>query len=347
MAAVLALLPSCEKETVLTVNPSSLSFPDAGGSQTVTLTANKAWSASSTQSWCKVSPSAGEEAAGSRITIACDANTTYDERSCASTFTCAEKTVTVNVTQATNQGLVVGQTSFELTKAAQQLEIPVQANVKFSVEVAANCKDWIKYSTTKGLTSSTVVLDIAENKDYDSREGQVTIKQEGGSLSSTISIRQTQLDGLFISTPEYHLSNESHTLTVEVSTNVAFEGTSGADWVKYVETKGLNAKQVVLSVAANESYDARETQVRLSAYRQQRDERRRRTQRPVPQGHLVPHHETVAGRPVDRQLRRFRGLGSRPSDRACDQSRSSELRGEKIRTPRKARHPQPLVARSD
>ena len=37
--------------------------------------------------------------------------------------------------------------------------------------------------------------------------------------------------------------------------------TSGADWVKYVETKGLNAKQVVLSVAANESYDARETQV--------------------------------------------------------------------------------------
>lgn len=261
VAAALALLPSCEKETVLTVNPSSLSFPDAGGSQTVTLTANKAWSASSTQSWCKVSPSAGEEAAGSRITIACDANTTYDERSCAVTFTCAEKTVTVNVTQATNQGLVVGQTSFELTKAAQQLEIPVQANVKFSVEVAANCKDWIKYSTTKGLTSSTVVLDIAENKDYDSREGQVTIKQEGGSLSSTVSIKQTQLDGLFISTPEYHLSNESHTLTVEVSTNVAFEVTSGADWVKYVETKGLNTKQVILDISANETYDARETQV--------------------------------------------------------------------------------------
>jgi len=261
VAAVLALLPSCEKETVLTVNPSSLSFTDAGGSQTVTLTANKAWSASSTQSWCKVSPSAGEEAAGSRITIACDANTTYDERSCAVTFTCAEKTVTANVTQATNQGLVVGQTSFELTKAAQQLEIPVQANVKFSVEVTASCKDWIKYTTTKGLTTSTVVLDIAENKAYDSREGQVTIKQDGGGLSSTVSIKQTQLDGLFISTPEYHLSNESHTLTVEVSTNVAFEVTSGADWVKYVETKGLNTKQVILDISANETYDARETQV--------------------------------------------------------------------------------------
>ena len=263
VAAGLALLPSCEKETVLTVNLSSLSFTDAGGSQTVTLTANKVWSASAGQSWCQVSPSGGEEAAGSRITVTCNANTTYDERSCAVTFTCEEKTVTVNVTQATNQGLVVGQTSFELTKAAQQLEIPVQANVKFSVEVAASCQDWIQYTTTKGLTTSTIVLDIAENKTYDSREGQVTIKQDGGSLSSTISIRQTQLDGLFISTPEYHLSNESHTLTVDVSTNVAFEVSSSADWVKYVETKGLDTKQVILHIAANETYDAREAQVSI------------------------------------------------------------------------------------
>ncbi|MBO4537138.1 MAG: BACON domain-containing protein, partial [Bacteroidales bacterium] len=133
LAAGVAALISCEKETVLTVDQSSLSFTDAGGSQTVVLTANKAWTASAGQTWCKVTPSGGEEAAGSRITIACDANTTYDERSCTVTFTCAEKTVTVAVTQATNQGLVVGQTSFELTKAAQQLEIPVQANVKFSV----------------------------------------------------------------------------------------------------------------------------------------------------------------------------------------------------------------------
>ena len=164
VAAGLMLLSSCEKETVLTVDQRSLSFTDAGGAQTVSLTANKVWSASAAQAWCKVSPSGGEEAAGSRITITCDANTSYDERSCAVTFTCAEQSVTVNVTQATNHGLVVGQTAFELTKAAQQIEIPVQANVKFSVEVAAACKDWISYRTTKGLTTSTVVLDIAENK---------------------------------------------------------------------------------------------------------------------------------------------------------------------------------------
>ena len=87
--SILALLPffaSCEKETFLTVDQTSVSIPDTGGSQTIALTANKPWTASADQSWCKVSPSAGEEAASTRITITCDANTTYDARS--ATVTC-------------------------------------------------------------------------------------------------------------------------------------------------------------------------------------------------------------------------------------------------------------------
>ena len=200
--AMLAIFSSCEKETMLTVDQTSLSFTDAGGSSSLTLTANKPWSATSNQSWCKVSPSGGEEAMGSRITITCDANTTYDARNATITITCAELTKQISITQATNNGLLVSQTSYELTKAAQQLNIQIQANVSFSVEVDSGCKDWVKYKTTKGLTTSTVVIDISENKTYDSREGKVTIKENGGSLSSTVTIKQSQLDGLFITTPE-------------------------------------------------------------------------------------------------------------------------------------------------
>ncbi len=260
---MLTLLASCEKETLLTVDQTSLSFTDAGGSNTVSLTANKPWTASSNQSWCKVSPSGGEEAASSRITISCDANTTYDARNATVTFTCAEMTKTVSVSQATNNGLFVSQTSYELTKAAQQLIIQVQANVKFSVEVDNRCKDWVKYNSTKGLTTNTVVLDISENKSYDSREGKITIKQDGGSLSSTVTIKQSQLDGLFLTTSEYNLSNEKHTLTVEVSTNVEFDVNPEADWVKYVQTKGLSTKQIILDVLENDTYDQRETKVNV------------------------------------------------------------------------------------
>ncbi len=260
---LLIAFASCEPETMLTIDQTSISFTDAGGSQTVSLTANKPWTASSSQSWCKVSPSSGEEVSSSRITISCDANTTYDARNATITIACAELTKTVSITQATNNGLLVSQTTYELTKAAQQLNIEVQANVKLSVDVDNGCKDWVKYNSTKGLTTSTVVLDIAENKTFDSREGKVTIKQEGGNLLSTVTIKQSQVDGLFITTPEYNLSNEKHSLTIEVSTNVEFDVKPEADWVKYVETKGLSSKQIVLEVAENDTYDQRETKVNV------------------------------------------------------------------------------------
>lgn len=260
---LLLIFASCEKETVLTVDLKELSFTETGGSQTITLIANKPWVVGASQSWCNVSPSGGDEASRSRITITCDANTTYDFRSCTVTITCAELMETISISQASNNGLMLSQTTYEVTKSAQQLNIPVQANVKFSVEVDNGCKDWVKYNTTKGLIPSTVVLDIAENKTYDSREGKITLKQEGGSLTSTVTIIQSQLDGLFLSTSKYNLSNEKHTLTVEVNTNVEFDVKPEDNWVKYVKTKGLDAKQIVLDVEENDTFDLRETKVNV------------------------------------------------------------------------------------
>lgn len=249
---------SCEKETVLSVDQTSITIPDTGGTQTVSLTANKVWTASSNQSWCKVSPSGGEEVSSSRITITCDANTSYDARNASVTFTCAEKTVSVNVSQATNDGLLVSQTEYNITNAAQQLNIEVKANVKFIVEVDNGCKDWVKYNTTKGLTNSTVVLDISNNEAYDGREGKVTIKQTDGNLSATVVIKQDQVDGLLLTKSEYFISSEKQNLTIVVSTNISFDVISAVDWIKHIETKGLNTKQIVLEIQRNDSYDLRE-----------------------------------------------------------------------------------------
>ena len=71
-------------------------------------------------------------------------------------------------------------------------------------------------------------------------------------LSSTVTIKQSQLDGLFITTPEYNLSNEKQTLTVEVKSNIDFEVKSEADWITYIETKGLKTNQIILDVAEND-----------------------------------------------------------------------------------------------
>ena len=261
IAASLVFFSSCEKETVLSVDQQLLTFTDSGGSQILSLTANKPWTVSSDQSWCKVTPTAGEEAASSRISVNCDINTTYDTRYCNITFTCAEIVKTVSVTQDESDGMLISPTEFNLSNDAQQVSIEVKANVKFTVAVDDACKNWIRHSATKGLTTSTVILDISKNEDYDGREGRVTISQTNGSLFSTIKIRQSQNNGLFITTSEYELSNESHQLSIEVKSNINFEVSSGASWIKYVETKSLNTSFIVLDIEANQDYDKREGKV--------------------------------------------------------------------------------------
>lgn len=257
------VLQSCEQETILIAEPSTVSFTDAGGTQSITITANNAWSARADQSWCQVSPSAGEDDAGTRISISCDANTSYDARSCTITISCAEMTKTISVSQATNNGLLVSQTEYNLSNSAQKLNIEVKANVAFDVIVDDACKGWIKHTATKGLSNSTVELDIAANDTYDGREGKVTIRQKDGSLQTNITIKQGQTNGLFITTSEYNLSNEKHTLTVEVLSNIEFDVKPEVSWIRHVETKGLKTSQIVLDIEANADYDAREGKVNV------------------------------------------------------------------------------------
>ena len=65
----------------------------------------------------------------------------------------------------------------------------VKANYEFDVTVS---DDWITKVATRGLTSTKLQFNIAKNKSYDNRAGSITIKQKGGTLTSTINVYQSQ-----------------------------------------------------------------------------------------------------------------------------------------------------------
>lgn len=250
---------SCEQETILLINQSTLSIKDDGGSSSLSFTANKAWTASSDQGWCKVTPGSGDASDNNNVSIIinCEPNTTYDSRSCTITIQCAELTKTIAVTQDTNLGLLISPSSFEISNAAQNVTIEVKTNVQYEVVVDASCTSWINIVSTKGLSTNTVTLAISENKDYEGREGIITISQKGGSISETVTIKQNQTNGLFVLNTEYDLSNDSHQLGVEIKANIDYEVVSNASWIKYVETKALKSSTVILDISANEEYDTR------------------------------------------------------------------------------------------
>ena len=160
-------------------------------------------------------------------------------------------------------GLVVPMKQYDLTNAEQTIEVEVQKNVSYNVTIDEAGKSWITQTNSKALTTDKLYFKIAANTTYGNREGHITIKQSNGNLSEVITVKQGQTNGLFVTTPEYDLSNAAHILSVEVKANVEFDVVSEASWISYVETKGLKSSIITLNVAANETYDNRTATVKV------------------------------------------------------------------------------------
>lgn len=262
-----ALAMSCQQAPMLSVSgPRSYTFTRDGGTQSFTFTCNRDWSVSTTESWISVTPTSGSASDGeTTVTIKCTPNSTYDPRTATLTIRVEELAETITVNQDTGIGLIVSPKTFDLTNSEQVIEIEVQKNVQYSISIDDAGKSWITHTDTKGLSTEKASFNIAANETYDNREAKITFSQKDGSLYETVVIRQSQSNGLFITTPEYDLSNEAHTLTVEVKANVDYEVISPSEWIKYVSTstKALTPTQITLQVDENDSYDNREGQVMI------------------------------------------------------------------------------------
>lgn len=263
--AVMFFVDSCQKAPFLIMTgPRMFTFTRDGGTQSFSFSVNRDWSVTSTESWIEVTPASGTATDGEiTVTITCSPNTTYDVRSASITVKTEAFSESITVTQETGIGLFVLPTIFDLTNAAQDIEIEVQKNVEYSITIDEASVDWIKADGTKALSTDKIAFHIAENTSYDNREGKITFKQMDGNLSEIVIVRQSQMNGLFITTPEYDLSNEAHTLTVEVKANVEFDVSPQAEWIKYISTttKALSPSQITLQIDANGTYDNREGKV--------------------------------------------------------------------------------------
>lgn len=253
------LFIACQKSPFLSLNgPRTFTFTRDGGSESFSFTCNRDWTISSTESWIQITPSTGSaNDAEIIVKIVCAQNTTFDHRTAVITIESEDISESITVSQETGIGLIISPNIFELTNAEQMIEIEVQKNVQYSVAIDNDCIEWIEQRGTKALSTDKITFLISANTSYGSREGKIVFKQLDGSLSEYVIIRQDQTNGLFITTPEYSLSNNAHTLNVEIKTNVEYEVSSQADWITYIDSKALDTSTIALSIAANESYDNR------------------------------------------------------------------------------------------
>lgn len=247
-------LVSCQKAPYLTLNgQKSITFIDDGGTETISFTCNRVWSVKSSESWLKVSLSQGEaNEEGVSVTITCDANTTYDPRTATITITSEGFVETVSVSQDTNYGLFTSPNTFELTNAAQNIEIEVQANVEYTVAIDEACKDWISQVGTKALSSDKLIFSIAANERYEDREGKITIREACFASSSVqpqiITVKQSQAhEGIYIKATAGDVKNLLSSYDCSTITSLKISGHIDASDFRFIKWNCINLEHIDIS----------------------------------------------------------------------------------------------------
>ena len=260
------ILTSCkdEKEEEVIVKPSitlsggsSHTVECQGGTIEVNFSSTKAWTASSGQSWCRVSPTGGQ-GGNAQLTITVDENTTTDERNASVTIKSESASTNITINQKQKDALTVTSQKVEINALGGEAIIQVKANVTYTCEIESQAKDWISIGSSRAMADSEIKLIIKENEDFEKREGKITIRS--GELSETVTVYQAgAVPSIILSQNEYVVGSQEETLTIQLRSNVNYRMVMPEDveWLQVVESRAFSSYTHYLQVAANDTYGAR------------------------------------------------------------------------------------------
>ena len=246
------ILNACQPEPYLSVSPDSLSFTESGGSQTVQISANYAWTASVSGSGFSVSPSSGE--GNATVTVTASAASSPDEVSGTLTVKSEGLSAGVSLKQSAKPTLVLGNGT-KVPASGGSVEIPIQYNTDYTVEVEPSAQSWIKFVKTKALSSGRLEFEISANEG-DERSGKVTVKDNSGKASPvTVTITQEGETKVLVVGDVATVPAEGATVEVDVQYNVGYTvevESSAQSWIHYVETRSVQSGKLVFKVDAND-----------------------------------------------------------------------------------------------
>lgn len=256
--------PSIEMEGEVDVRPV---IGSDGGTFTVTFTASGNWTASvnavtRTLDWLSVSPTQG--GAGTvTLQISAQPNESYDERNAAVLLTCGNAQQTITVTQKQKDALLVNSHKVEMDAEGGTFGIELQANVTVTYEIEESAKSWLTAvsSSTRGLTTSTLSFQVAENPDVSVRQAVITLR--GNDLTEEVTVYQAGSEpAILLSQKEYTVPSDGETIQVELKSNTSYKVVMpDVPWITEASTRAFSAYTHYFTVAANENYDARTAEI--------------------------------------------------------------------------------------
>lgn len=238
-----------------------LTFKSTGGAETIWLHydddayKNAQWELTGGESWCTASKTSGRS--DDQITFEVIENNNPDERNATFIFTCGTVSKELTITQKQKDALTVTSSKIEIDANGGAAIVEVNANIDYKYEIGKDCKEWITNTETRALQTATLSFDVAQNTNFEKREGTIIISSS--TLSETITIIQAgEKPTITASQNEYKVSGTGENIAIEVSSNVELEVIKpSADWIKESNTRAISEQTKSFTIYANPTTQSR------------------------------------------------------------------------------------------
>jgi len=172
-------------EPELKVSTETINFSKTAETKVMHIKTNTSWSIESSETWCTVTPSSGNETGTLKLEVSVTANTTLDVRNATLTVLAGGIAKQVAIVQAHNDLLVVKKSEYEVEAAGEEITVELQVSSPHTIKINA---DWIIQSVERAATDVTEKFTIKPNTAFTDRQG--TIDFTVGDLIETVIIKQ-------------------------------------------------------------------------------------------------------------------------------------------------------------
>lgn len=245
-----------------------ITFKSSAGSKTIEFSCNGDWtlsvaSTSGGVTWCTASAQSGR-AGNNKVTVSVTENEGYDDRSVTLTLQAGTISKKIVITQKQKDAILLTSNKFELNNQGGSIQVEVQANIEYEVEISESAQNWIDQLGTRALSNNTLTFDIATNEDYEKREGEIYFRS--GDIEEIVHVYQSGGGIIMLTQNEYPVSDEGETITVELKSNCDFKvNMPTVDWITEAPaTKAMSSHTLYYVISPNETYDNRKAEIIFS-----------------------------------------------------------------------------------
>ena len=248
--------------TTLSLSATSLSFASEESTETIDITSNTSWTAtSSAPGWLTISGSPG--VGDGQISLTASAQLASAARSATVTVSGGGLREMVSVSQAgSTTTLSLSATSLSFASEESTETIDITSNTSWTATSSA--PGWLTISGSPGVGDGQISLTASAQLASAARSATVTVS--GGGLREMVSVSQAgSATTLSLSATSLSFASEESTETIDITSNTSWTATSSAPgWLTISGSPGVGDGQISLTASAQLASAARSATVTVS-----------------------------------------------------------------------------------